>query len=94
MSPMVPSAPITMPGKKPAAKERPSKPDCVSTGAAAQEEVWEAEFVADGEGRSDNVGEAVGESLKHMLPLHEKPNGQHLSPQVGNVTPVVSERCI
>jgi hypothetical protein len=94
---MVPKAPITMPGKKPAAKERPSKPDCVPTGAAGQEEVCEAEdgWVAEGVGRED-VGDEEGEveSLKHMLPLQENPNGQQRSPQVGNVTPFVSERCI
>ena len=60
---------MTMPGKKPAAKDRPSKLDCDCTGAAAQEEVCEddAGFVAEGEGRAE-VGDADGDvvSLKHI----------------------------
>ena len=66
---MQPSAPIMIPGKKPAAKERPSKPDSDCTGATAQPDVCDADagFVADGEGRAE-VGDAEGdvESLKHM----------------------------
>jgi hypothetical protein len=73
MRPMVPSAPISMPGKKPAAKEEPLKPEPVCTGAAEHEEVWDADagFVAEGVGRAD-VGDDDGDasSLKHMLLWH------------------------
>jgi hypothetical protein len=63
------SAPMTIPGKKPAAKERPSKPDWDWTGAAAHADVCDAAagFVAEGEGRVE-VGDGDGDvvSLKHM----------------------------
>jgi hypothetical protein len=95
---MVPSAPTTMPGKSPAAKERPLKPDCVSTGAAGHEEVCNTDggCVAEGVGRADVGDDDDGddESLKHMPLLQVYPKGQHLSPQVGNATPSVLERCI
>jgi hypothetical protein len=68
---MVPSAPMMMPGKRPAAKEPPLKPVCVTTGAAGQEEVCDAEegLVADGVGLAEvGDGEDAG-SLKHMLLL-------------------------
>jgi hypothetical protein len=67
--PMQPSAPMTIPGKKPAAKEPPLKLESGCTGTAAQPDVCEAVAgrVAEGEGRAD-VGDADGdaESLKHM----------------------------
>jgi hypothetical protein len=69
-------APITMPGKKPAANDLPSKPCFVWRGAIAeQSEVWDAEAglveegvafavdVADGDGDGD--GEV---SLAHIVP--------------------------
>jgi hypothetical protein len=69
---MVPNAPMMMPGKKPAAKEPPLKPDCVTTAGAGHEEVWDAEagLVAEGVGLAE-VGEGVDAavSLKHMLLL-------------------------
>jgi hypothetical protein len=95
--PRVIRAPVTRPGKRPAAKERPSKLDCGATGAAGHEEVCEADagFVADGVG-SEDVGEEDGEdvSLKHMPLLQVYPRGQHLSPHVGRATPSVLARCI
>lgn len=63
---------MTMPGKNPAANERPSKPCEVSTGATMGHlEVWEAKtgFVADGVGLAVEEGDA--ESLEHIPLLHE-----------------------
>jgi hypothetical protein len=69
---MVPNAPMTMPGKRPAAKEPPLKPDCVSIGATGHEEVCDAEagLVAEGVGLAEvGDGEDDAGSLKHMLLL-------------------------
>lgn len=70
--PKTPRAPMTIPGKKPAANALPSKPpedDCVD--GATQPEVCDAEagFVADGEGELDG-GEIFDLLREHMPPLH------------------------
>lgn len=97
--PIVPSAPIIMPGKKPAAKERPSKdwPFCASV-ATGQLDVCEldAGFVADGDEPTLDVGAdgVTVESLEHIPLLHVYPSGQHFSPHFGSWILSVSERCI
>ena len=64
---------MTMPGMKPAAKERPEKESPVGTGAEGQFEVCEADAGDVGEDVAGEVeeGEDEGEgdvSLAHMLP--------------------------
>lgn len=67
---------MTMPGKKPAAKDRPSKLCFVWMGApAGQLEVWDAEagLVEEGVAFAVDVGDGEGDgevSLAHMLPWH------------------------
>lgn len=69
-------APMTMPGKKPAAKDRPSKPCFVWSGAVAeQSEVWEADagLVEEGVGFAVDVGDGDDDgevSLAHIVPWH------------------------
>lgn len=68
--PMAPSAPMTRPGKRPAANDFPSKPGFTGTGTGQPDVCDEdAGLVADGVEVADDVGVAV-RSLEHMPLLH------------------------
>jgi hypothetical protein len=64
---IAPRAPITRPGKRPAAKDLPSKPCLTGTGAGQPEVCDEdAGLVADGVEVADDVGDGLVSSLEHM----------------------------
>jgi len=95
--PNVPKAPITRPGKRPAAKERPLKPCSVGwmAGGAFAAWVWAAggALVGDDVGNSrELVDEGVAVSAEHMPLWHLYPRGQHEDPHVGSVISLVSEK--